>query len=153
MLRDFDTQPHELHGYLCGREWPIDRVVQTLAAWSRGAGLPDGWVPCSTWFWEADGALQGVVNVRHRLTEQLRRHGGHIGYSVAPSYRRKRVATAMLAGALAECRRLGIDRALLTVDADNTPSWRAIERNGGVLEREAQGGSGERQRWYWVELT
>lgn len=153
LLQDFDPQPDEMHGYFCERDWPIDRVVSTLVAWSRGGLLPDGWVPCTTWFWEADGALMGVINVRHHLTPQLRRVGGHIGYSVAPSHRWKGVATAMLGAVLGECRALGISRVLLTADTDNPPSWRAIERNGGVLEREAPlDGSGALQRWYWIDL-
>ena len=152
-LADFDADPGELHGYFCGRDWPIARAVDTLAAWGRGELLQPGWVPCSTWFWEADGALQGVINVRHHLNAQLEEIGGHIGYSVAPAHRRKGVATAMLAAVLPHCRQLGITRALLTCDTDNIGSRKTIESAGAVLERE---GWLERsqtvQRWYWLDL-
>jgi predicted acetyltransferase len=40
---------------------------------------------------------------------------------------------------------MGLDNLLLTCDADNTGSRRAIERNGGVLENEVDG-----LRRYWV---
>lgn len=62
MLADFDADPSELHGYFCERDWPVDRCVDALGAWARGEQLADGWVPCSTWFWEAGDALQGVMD-------------------------------------------------------------------------------------------
>lgn len=152
-LREFDSRPDELHGYFCDRAWPVERVVETLTAWGRGEGIEEGWVPCSTWFWEVGGELQGVINVRHRLTSQLEQVGGHVGYSVVPSHRREGVATRMLAVVLDHCRELGIRRALLTCDADNPGSWKTIEGNGGVLAREDWQPSEERvQRWYWIEL-
>ena len=152
-LCDFDADPDELHGYFCDRKSTIDEAVLLLAAWERGEKLAENWVPCSTWFWESDGNLQGVINVRHRLSPGLREVGGHIGYSVARSHRRKGVATAMLGAVLPLCRALGIDRALLTCDVDNPASARTIEANGGVLEREAWLESAQRtQRWYWIDI-
>ena len=152
-LQEFDGSPVELHGYFGGRDWPIERAVEALAAWGRGENLQEGWVPCTTWLWEDQGTLQGMINVRHRLTPALEQHGGHIGYAVAPSHRRKGVATAMLAAVLEPCRRLGIRRALLTCDSDNPASARTIERNGGVLDREGWCESQQRmQRWYWIDL-
>jgi predicted acetyltransferase len=153
-LLEFDSTPEDLHGYFCGRDWTIDRAAVALAAWSRGEDMQEGWVPCSTWFWEADGALQGVINVRHHLSPGLEQVGGNIGYSVAPSHRRKGVATAMLAAVLEPCRHLGIHRALLTCDSDNPASSRTIERNGGVMDREGWVESEQRmQRWYWIDLS
>lgn len=152
-LSEFDAAPDELHGYFCGRDWPVERACAALAGWARGEGLQEGWVSCSTWFWEVDGALAGVINVRHTLTTQLQEVGGHIGYCVAPSWRRAGVATAMLSAVLPHCRVLGIERALLTCDADNVGSWKTIESCGGVLEREAwRAASQRRQRWYRIAL-
>ena len=135
-LAEFDAQPNQLHGYFCGRDWPIERVVQTLVAWSEGRLLEANYVPCSTWFWEVDGTLAGVINLRHRLSPELEELGGHIGYSVAPSHRRQGVATHMLGAVLERCRHFGIQRTLLTCDAHNRGSCRTIEINGGQLERE-----------------
>lgn len=152
-LRDWDSEPENLHGYFCGRDWMIDRVVHALDAWAEGRELNEGWVPCTTRFWEDDGELQGVINIRHHLSPGLRELGGHIGYSVAPSHRRNGVATSMLRAALGVGRQLGIGRALLTVDRQNEASWRAIERNGGVLECERQIDDGSMQRWYWINIS
>jgi predicted acetyltransferase len=153
-LREFDADPEELHGYFCQRDCSIEEAVRLLKAWGCGEEIQEGWVPCSTWFWESGGTLQGVINVRHRLTSGLREVGGHIGYSVARSHRRKGVATAMLKAVLPHCRALGIQRALLTCDSDNPASARTIEANGGVLEREGWLESAQRmQRWYWIDLN
>ena len=153
-LREFDAKPEELHGYFCERNWPIERAVHTLAAWGRGEELQKKRVPCSTWFWEKDAALQGVINVRHYLTASREEWGGHIGYSVAPTHRNKGVATQMLAAVLDHCRQLKIERTLLTCDAENAASWKTIEANGGTLDREAWSERALRtQRWYWIDLT
>lgn len=152
-LTEFDDAPDDLHGFFVARDAPIDEAVRMLAAWADGRELQPGWVPCTTMFWEVGGALAGVVNIRHELTDGLREIGGHVGYSVARSHRRQGIATAMLSDALDICRRLGIERALLTVDSDNVGSRRAIEANGGELAREGTVGEDQQlQCWYWIPL-
>jgi predicted acetyltransferase len=109
---------------------------------------PTGHVPC-TFLWIVDDAepdtYLGSLAIRHRLTPFLLEVGGHIGYSVRPSARRRGVATAALREALPLARALGIDPALVTCDDDNTGSRRVIEANGGVLE-DVRGA----KRRYWV---
>jgi len=114
--------------------------VEQLCAQAReDAELPPGRVPCTT-LWYVDGpAYLGRLAIRHRLTPRLLQVGGHIGYDVRPSARRRGHATAMLRAALPVARRLGIDRALLTCDPDNLASRRVIEANRGVLEDERGG--------------
>ena len=153
-LREFDAVPDELHGYFCHRDDSIEQAVSSLGGWSRGERLKEGWVPSSTWFWEVGETLQGVINVRHRLTPSLEKFGGHIGYAVASSHRRQGVATAMLGAVLGGCRELGLLRALLNCDFDNLASVRTIEANGGALDREGWSESARRmQRWYWIDLN
>jgi predicted acetyltransferase len=85
--------------------------------------------------WWADGPQYlGRLTIRHRLTPSLLDVGGHIGYDIRPSARRRGHATAMLAAALPVTRGLGIDPVLITCNADNTGSRKVIEANGGVLE-------------------
>lgn len=97
---------------------------------------PPGHVPATTLWWLAADEYLGRVAIRHRLTSRLLEAGGHIGYDVRPSARRKGHATAMLRAALPFARRLGITSALITCDAANVASRRVIERNGGILEDE-----------------
>jgi len=109
----------------------------------RGAALPtpfpDGYVPQSTYWWVAGDEYLGRLAIRHRLTSHLLAEGGHIGYAVRPSARRRGHATAMLAAALPLAAALGIDIAHLDCEDDNVASRRVIERNGGWLERREAG--------------
>ncbi|MGW5328304.1 GNAT family N-acetyltransferase [Streptomyces sp. NPDC004014] len=90
------------------------------------------------WWAEGDEFL-GFASVRHSLTPALRERGGHIGYVIRPSARRRGHATALLAAALAFASSLGVASALLTCDTGNIASRRVIESNGGVLQDEHAG--------------
>jgi predicted acetyltransferase len=90
------------------------------------------------WFVEGTGYL-GTVVIRHRLTPELERVGGHIGYHVVPGHRGRGHATSMLAQAKPVCRRLGLTEILVTCAEDNVGSRRVIEANGGVLDRVVDG--------------
>lgn len=83
---------------------------------------------------QADRKIVGMINIRHTHTEPFATWGGHIGYSVCPSERRKGYATAMLRAVLPECKKLGLDRVLLTAGDENVASVKTIVANGGVLE-------------------
>jgi predicted acetyltransferase len=108
----------------------------------------DGWVPSTTLWWVDGDEYLGRIAVRHRLTAWLRDVGGHIGYDVRPSARRRGHATAMLRAVRPICRGLGIDPALVTCDVDNVGSRRVIEACDGVLEDERNG----KLRW-WVPTS
>ena len=95
---------------------------------------PADFVPCTTYWWTDGDTYLGRINLRHRLNERLRDIGGHIGYDIRPSARRRGHATAMLAAALPHAAALGIDKALVTCDADNIASRKVIEANGGAFE-------------------
>lgn len=112
----------------------------------------DGLVPDSTFFCldEERNIFVGAVNIRHWLNEGLLRDGGHIGDGVRPSERRKGVATQMIALALEECKKLGIDRVLMVCDKENTGSAKSIQNNGGKLENEIVENGVTEQR-YWIE--
>lgn len=102
-----------------------------------------------TELWYVDGPCYiGTVMIRHELTPQLRRDGGHIGYHVVPGQRRRGHATAMLAAACAWCRDLGLTRVLVTTATDNVASRRVIEANAGVLESDA-----DSMLRYWIDLA
>ncbi|MDR1629343.1 MAG: GNAT family N-acetyltransferase [Oscillospiraceae bacterium] len=102
---------------------------------------------------KADEKIVGMIQLRRRLNNQLREFGGHIGYSVRPSERRRGYAKRMLKDCLAVCRAKGISPVLLTCRVQNEASRRTILANGGVYENtvfcEAEGESLER---YWITL-
>ena len=91
-------------------------------------------VACTT-LWYVEGAEYfGRLAIRHRLTDFLRDSGGHIGYDVRPTPRRRGYATAMLCEAQPVARALGPDQVLVTCDTDNVASRKVIEANGGRYE-------------------
>jgi predicted acetyltransferase len=120
-------------------------VDQLLAEVLEDNPRPSGYVPATTWWYVEGEDYLGRIALRHRLTEHLREVGGHIGYDVRPTARRRGYATAMLRGVLPYAYDLGIDEALVTCDLDNVGSRKVIEAVGGVLEDRRNG-----KLRYWV---
>ena len=58
---------------------------------------------------------------------------GHVGYMVAPAFRRQGLATAFVNFALEQYRKKGIPSLLLATDQDNLASRGLIEKMGGQL--------------------
>lgn len=96
--------------------------------------------------------LLGAVNIRHYLNDSLLKEGGHIGDGIRPSERRKGYATEMIRLALTECKKLGIEKVLMTCDKDNIGSARSIIKNGGILENEFVNSEGNIEQRYWISL-
>ncbi|PJJ27717.1 GNAT family N-acetyltransferase [Lacrimispora celerecrescens] len=113
----------------------------------------EGFVPYSTFFCldEERDIFVGAVNIRHYLNESLLLNGGHIGDGVRPSERRKGVATKMIGLALEECKKIGLDKALMVCDKKNIGSAKSIENNGGVLENEILMDGIVEQR-FWISI-
>jgi predicted acetyltransferase len=109
-------------------------VGRLLADTRERTERPLGHVP-STHLWWVDGAeFLGRVQVRHRLNPFLRDIGGHVGYHVVASERRRGHATAMLAATLPVAAELGLDCLLITCDETNVGSRKVIEANGGLFQ-------------------
>lgn len=111
-------------------------LISRLNGLAAGVGVPEGYVPSST-FWLVDGPdLIGVSNLRHQLNDRLRQHGGHIGLGIRPSYRGRGLGSRLLALTIREALKRGIEQVHVHCHRHNTPSARMIVRNGGVLESE-----------------
>ena len=128
----------------------FDYYLDNLEIKSEG----DGKVPDSVFFLldEDRNRLLGAVNIRHYLNEYLLREGGHIGDGIRPSERRKGYATEMIRLALVECKKLGMNKVLITCDRDNIGSAKSIINNGGILENEFVNSDGEIEQRYWITL-
>lgn len=124
---------------LYGVRWATEDGFADFVAYLHADSMPDaprpvGHVPQSTW-WLVDGdTYLGRISCRHVLTEWLAEFGGHVGYEVRPSARRRGHATAMLRSVLPHVHALGVDPALLTCDDTNLASRKVIEAAGGVFE-------------------
>lgn len=113
---------------------------------------PPGFVPQYFYFLvDSQDHILGAITIRVRLNEYLLLSGGHIGYGIRPSERRKGCATVMLALALQKCRAMGLQKVLVTCDKENVGSAKTIQKNGGVLENEIRDDGIVVQR-YWIVL-
>ncbi len=112
-----------------------------------------GFVPASQFIAinTSDDKFIGAVNIRHRLNDGLLKSGGHIGYIVIPSERRKGYCTEMLNLALKECSKLGIDNVLITAKEDNIGSNKVIKKNGFVFENTVEHEGSVFNR-YWKQI-
>ena len=128
----------------------FDDYVKSINATEE---LNNDWVPDTTLFCldKERNIFVGAVNIRHYLNDGLLKTGGHIGDGIRPSERRKGYATAMIALALDECKKLGINKVLMSCDKENIGSAKSIINNGGVLENEVEVDGHIEQR-YWIQL-
>ncbi|TLS52195.1 GNAT family N-acetyltransferase [Paenibacillus antri] len=127
-------------------------MLKFLSDSEQGIGLPEGWVPDSTfWLVDHDKRVLGAVNIRHRLTEHLKNTGGHIGYGIRPSERQKGYATKLLQLSIIEARKLGIDKVLVVCDADNIASEKTIIKNSGKPDIDFYEEDGNVIKRYWIK--
>lgn len=115
--------------------------------------VPSDFVRAETYFlmYEDEAKILGAVNIRHALNEKLLNTGGHIGYGIAPSERRKGYATKLLKMSLEKCKELSISEILVTCDKDNIGSAKTILKNGGILENELTEENGNVVQRYWIK--
>lgn len=133
------------------KDQPFEAYVKRVNGWKDGIGLKEGFVPSSFLVAVIDGKIIGRVSIRHHLNEFLREYNGHIGYGVVPSERKKGYASEMLSIALRYAHDLGIERVLISCDADNIGSRKVIEKNGGEFEKETDFGKLDKPvRIYWI---
>ncbi len=127
--------------------------LEQVSNYARGIKLNTDRVPESE-FWLVDsGKIVARSKLRHRLNRALEHEGGHIGYDVRPSERRKGYGTLLLELTLEKAGELGLDKVLLTCDTDNIASVKIIEKNGGKLAgQEISNKSGKPISKYWIEI-
>jgi predicted acetyltransferase len=148
-------------GYEPDRIAPPASNMDAHLAWLNAQGdmieLPDGRVVprlphVQLWMVHAYTFI-GRVNIRFRLTEDLRLWGGHIGYAIRPSFRKRGFGRQILAMAVPVARQAGLRRLLLTRLDTNLGSIRIIEANGGKLAETGPHPLHREQlvRRYWIE--
>jgi predicted acetyltransferase len=156
VLRELGAGDARFRGTSFGRgECDLQTFLQECRDSENGRKIPADKVPQSTYWLVSDsGRVVGIVRIRHRLNEPLLQYGGHIGYYVRPSERGKGYGKMALRLGLEQLRRLGVTRALLTVNPTNTLSKRVVLANGGIQDRQgADPVSGEIVDRYWIELS
>lgn len=129
------------------RDYCADLVATIEANGDTSRPTPEGIVHADSYWVTEDQIVIGFLQLRHTLNDYLRETGGHIGYSIRPSYRRRGHATRALGLALDRARVLELGRVLVTCDGDNFASIKTIESARGVLEDVRSG-----ERRYWITL-
>ena len=96
------------------------------------------YVPAETFFLVRvkDNRIVGMINIRLKLNEKLKKYGGHIGYSIRPTERRKGYNKVNLYLALLECKKNGIKEVLMHCNKENIGSSKTMKAFGGVLINE-----------------
>ena len=131
-----------------------DDIIQVFNDNRDQSKLPAHYVPSYDYFAIEDDKLIGIIHIRIKLTDNLLRYGGHIGYAINPYYWKQGYGTELLKIGLIKARDLIIeDKVLITCDDDNIGSYKIIENNGGVLENKIENEDrGEKflTRRYWI---
>ena len=111
--------------------------------------------PATTYFTirKQDSKIIGSIQLRHHLTEELKKDGGNIGYGICPSERHNGYGTMQLALLLLVAKALHIPKVMISCDKSNYGSAKVAMNNGGVLSGE---GFDEDTRSvteiYWINL-
>jgi len=87
---------------------------------------------------ENDEKIVGMINLRWNLNEWMMCFGGHIGYGIRPTERRKGYNKINLYLCLLKAKEFGINKVLLTANDDNLGSINTIKALGGVLENKIE---------------
>lgn len=129
--------------------------LKKIEIYTKKEALPEGRVMSDVFFSvrKSDNKIVGIINIRHDLNDYLYKYGGHIGYSIVPSERRKGYAYKQLLLGLEYCKTIDINRVLITCLDYNIGSSKTIEKAGGKLENIVKNeDENETLKRYWISL-
>lgn len=102
---------------------------------------------------EHDNKIVGTINVRWNLNEAMLRFGGHIGYGIRPTERRKGYNKINLYLGMIEAKKVGLEKVMLDCDVNNIGSDKTLKALGGYLERtEIDPSDGVLTNVYWFDV-
>ncbi|WP_181272711.1 GNAT family N-acetyltransferase [Brevibacterium oceani] len=127
-----------------------DDILSTIAREARGIDLPPDRVRAEFLIAEVAGQPVGRTSIRYELNDFVFEFGGHVGYAVAPEFRRRGYAQQILTRSVERLRSAGVESVLVTCDETNIASASVIERRGGVLEDVRDNSDGPPKRRYWI---
>ncbi len=152
-INEYEKNNVTTYSFLTGNQ---EYVLKRIDDFENGNNLPSNYVK-ATYLWLIDNdEFIGEVSIRHSLTDDLLRFGGHIGYGIRYSYQNKGIGTKMLELALSYAKtELNLEKILITCNDTNMASARIIEKNGGKLQDKTNNIVDDIEiltRRYWIEI-
>ena len=120
-----------------------------------GIGLKEGWVAFSRLWLIENEKFVGTFDVRHSLTDYLKKEGGNVAYYIIPSARGRALAQEGLKLCCKYAHEvLGLDEVLVTCKASNIASYKTMKKvmfeHGGVEASPIMLGDKEEKR-VWIK--
>jgi len=140
-----------LDGKFSYEEWLAESEKQKNKEYAKSVNR----VPGETYFLIRynDNKIVGMINIRHDLNAELLHFGGHIGYGIRPTERRKGYNKINLYLGLFVARKFGLKKVMLDCDENNFGSDKTIKDLGGVLERrEIDTSDNTMTNVYWIDV-
>lgn len=113
-------------------------------------------VPAITYFLvrKNDNRIIGSIDLRLELNDFLRNIGGHIGYAIRPTERRKGYNKINLYLCLLEAQKNGLEKVLITCANYNAGSRNSIKSFDGKFEKTTYDElDGETMELYWIDVN
>lgn len=112
----------------------MNQALPQMIKFSKGIGLPEGYVPETFYFLWDDNNIVGLFKLRHYLTGFLRNGVGHIGYGIHKDYRGKGYATKGLGLAIEKAKDVIKENEIyLSVHIDNPVSLKVQLNNNAYI--------------------
>ncbi len=156
-LKQFPT-PYDTMGITSGLKYSNFSDYKNACEKNRlGVGLKEGYVASTRLWLVDDDKFVGVFDIRHALTESLKKEGGNVAYYIVPSLRKKGFATY----GLKLCCKYAYDvlelkEVLVTCEASNIASYKTMKKvmieYGGVEANPAMINGMEEKR-VWIKTT
>lgn len=157
-LREYHSEGRYLYNELHRLDNDFEGFIKALKAERGYPHQPyQEWVepvPETVLWLVKDGEYIGTADIRHRLNWHLEKWGGNIHFAIRPTMRGKGFGKKLLTKAKPFANYLGLEKALITVGADNIAAIRVIELSGGVFDAETQETDQFPARLrYWIDCT
>ena len=119
-VKEFEVRGEDFYLHEKKPSDDFNEVLQKIRRYEKGINLPADRVP-QTELWLVDGKkFIGWVKIRHKLNENLLLQGGHIGYIIRSSERKKGYGTKILELTLPVAKKLGIYNIFITFNLRHT---------------------------------
>ena len=161
-INEFYEYESEIHGTgsldrklkdgMLYEEWLNNSFNMREKEYAYGKNL----VPAYTYFLirENDNKLIGMIDLRLELNEYLRNYGGHIGYGIRPTERRKGYNKINLYLCLLEAQKHGLEKVLITCADYNEGSRKTILSLDGEFEKNTfDERENENMELYWINVN